>query len=122
MKLASLFVALAVIGLQAQNPPALPLGGARPETPGITRTVLKDDAKSTVTRVHLNPDAAEPPHTHPTDVILVPVVAGTVEFKLGDKLMTKLASGEVQFVPKDTVHSLANKGKVAFELIAISLK
>ena len=53
--------------------PVLPLGGDRPETPGITRTTLRDDAKSMVTRVHFEPGAAEPPHTHAVDVILVVV-------------------------------------------------
>ena len=68
-----LFVPLASL---SQTPPSQPLGAGRPETPGITRTTLKDDAKSTVTRVHFEPGAAEPPHTHPYDVILVPVITG----------------------------------------------
>jgi quercetin dioxygenase-like cupin family protein len=102
--------------------PSLPLGAGRPDTEGITRTTLKDDAKATVTRVRLNPNAAEPPHTHPVDVILVPVTAGTVELVIGGRKVTSVQPGEVQFVGRDVTHSLRNAGKEAFELIAIALK
>ena len=111
------------IALSAQTKaPSLPLGAGRPEVPGITRTTLKDDAKSTVTRVHFKPGAAEPPHTHPYDVIIVPVLAGTIEFTIGDKKVTTVKPGDVQFVPRDVLHHLTNTGKQDFELIAIALK
>ena len=102
--------------------PSLPLGTGRPDVEGIKRTVLKDDAKVTVTRVVFEPNAAEPPHTHPTDVILVPVVAGSVEFALAETRITSLKAGEVQFVPRRVVHSVKNTGKQPFELIAITIK
>jgi len=111
------------IALSAQTKaPSLPLGAGRPEVPGITRTTLKDDAKSTVTRVHFKPGAAEPPHTHPYDVIIVPVLAGTIEFTIGDKKVTTVKPGDVQFVPRDVTHQLKNTGAQDFELIAIALK
>ena len=117
-------LALAIpIALSAQtSAPSLPLGAGRPDVPGITRTTLKDDAKSTVTRVHFKPGAAEPPHTHPYDVIIVPVLAGTIEFTIGDKKVTAVKPGDVQFVPRDVTHQLKNSGKQDFELIAIALK
>jgi quercetin dioxygenase-like cupin family protein len=102
--------------------PSLPLGQGRPDIAGITRTTLKDDAKSTVTRVHFKPGAAEPPHTHPYDVIIVPVMAGTIDFTIGGKKVTAVKSGDVQFVPRDVTHQLTNTGKQDFELIAIALK
>jgi quercetin dioxygenase-like cupin family protein len=102
--------------------PSVPLGAGRPETEGITRTTLKDDPKATVTRVRLNPNAAEPPHTHPADVVLVPVTAGTIELVIGDRKITSVQPGEVQFVARDVVHSLKNTGKLPFELIAIAVK
>jgi len=102
--------------------PSLPLGQGRPDIAGITRTTLKDDAKSTVTRVHFKPGAAEPAHTHPYDVIIVPVVAATIEFTIGDKKVIAVKSGDVQFVPRDVTHQLTNSGKQDFELIAIALK
>ncbi len=118
----ALALVLPVVASSQTKAPSLPLGQGRPETAGITRTVLKDDAKSTVTRVRFEPSAAEPPHTHPYDVILVPVVAGTVEFTIGDKKVTAVKSGDVQFVPRDVTHQVTNTGKQNFELIAIALK
>jgi len=109
----------------AQAPPAapsLPLGQGRPDTEGITRTTLKDDAKSTVTRVRFAPGATEPPHTHPYDVILVPVTSGPVDVGNGATTLTTWKAGEVQFVPKDVTHHVGNRGTVPFELIAIALK
>ena len=103
--------------------PSLPLGSGRPDRPGITRTTLQDDAKSTVTRVHFAPGAMEPPHTHRYDVILVPDVDGMIDLGVeGRKTVTSVKSGDVQFVPKNTVHRLTNRGKAAFELIAIAVK
>ena len=120
--------AAAAIGLftaaaLAQTVPSVGLGAqGRAETPGITRTTLKDDAKSTVTRVHFNPGALEPPHTHPYDVILVPVTSGPVDLGVGDKSIKDWKAGDVQFVPRDTVHHMGNAGREPFELIAIAIK
>ena len=57
----ALVLVLQVVGSTQAPVPSVPLGQGRPETPGVTRTTLKDDAKSTVIRVHFNPGAAEPP-------------------------------------------------------------
>jgi quercetin dioxygenase-like cupin family protein len=119
------FALMLVLGTAAssQTPaPSLPLGQGRPETPGITRTTLKDDAKAAVTRVQFKPGAAEPPHTHPYDVILVPVVAGSVTITIGSQKMTAVKAGEVQFVARDVTHAVANTSSQDFELIAIALK
>lgn len=110
------------MSLSQTQPPSLPLGQGRPETPGITRTTLKDDAKVTVTRVQFAPGAGEAPHTHPNDVILVPVTSGPVDAAVWDKILSRLASGEVQFVPHDVVHHVKNTGTAQFELIAIAVK
>jgi quercetin dioxygenase-like cupin family protein len=119
--LAVVFALQAVPSSQTKAP-SLPLGQGRPDTAGITRTVLKDDAKSTVTRVQFKPGAAEPPHTHPYDVILVPVVAATVDVTIGEKKVAAVKSGDVQFIPRDVTHQVTNTGKQDFELIAIALK
>ena len=119
------FVVPFSLAASAQAPPAapsLPLGQGRPDTEGITRTTLKDDAKSTVTRVRFAPGATEPPHTHPYDVILVPVTSGPVDVGNGSTNLTTWKAGEVQFVPKDVTHHVGNRGTVPFELIAIALK
>jgi quercetin dioxygenase-like cupin family protein len=126
MRHLALIIALAVLApftAASQTPsPSLPLGAGRPETAGITRTTLRDDAKVTVTRVHLNPNAAEPPHAHPVDVVLVPVTPGVVELVIGDRTITSIRPGEVQFVGRDVMHSLKNTGQQPFELIAIAVK
>lgn len=112
-----------VASMQTQKPAQpIPLGAGRPETPGITRTQLKDDEKSTVTRVHLIPGAAEPVHTHATDLILIPVTDGTVEWIVAGKKVTSFKPGDVQFVPKLTEHQLKNTGTKDFEAIAVAIK
>lgn len=117
-----LALALPIAASSQTNTPSLPLGQGRPDVSGITRTTLKDDAKSTVTRVHFKPGAAEPPHTHPYDVIIVPVVAGTIDFTIGDRKVTAVKPGDVQFIMRDVTHQLTNTGRQDFELIAIALK
>jgi quercetin dioxygenase-like cupin family protein len=106
---------------QSQSP-SLPLGAGRPATAGITRTTLRDDARVAVTRVHLEPNAAEPPHTHATDVVLVPVTTGVIELVIAGRTITSVQPGEVQFVNREVVHSLKNNGQQPFELIAIAIK
>ena len=108
---------------QQTPPPSLPIGAGRPDVQGITRTILRDDAKVAVTRVHFDPGAGEQPHTHPTDIMIVPVTTGPVEFANGtNPKMTSLKAGDVQFVPKEVVHYVKNTGKQPFELIAITMK
>ena len=116
----ALLVPAATAPQAAQAP--LPLGAGRPEVPGITRTTIRDDAKSTVTRVHFAAGAFEPPHTHATDVILVPVTAGTLELVIGARTVADVKPGDVQFVPRDVTHHLKNTGRQPFELIAIAVK
>ena len=120
---AALVVMLSSAGhAQTQAPPSVPLGQARPQTPGVTRTTIRDDAKSTVTRVRFAPGAVEPPHTHPYDVIIVSTANGTVDLGVGDKKITSLKIGEVQFIPREVDHHLTNTGAQPFALIAIGVK
>ena len=46
----------------------------------------------------------------------------TVDVTIGDKKLTAVKSGDVQFVPRDVTHQVMNTGKQDFELIAIALK
>ena len=55
-------------------------------------------------------------------MILVPVLPGTLDLAIGDRRVTTVKSGDVQFVPKDVTHHLMNAGQEDFELIAIALK
>ena len=115
-------LSIASVGSSQTGSPALPLGAGRPEVAGITRTTLKDDAKVTVTRVHFAPGAAEAVHTHPYDIVLVPVIAGPVEWTVAGRRVTQLGVGDVQFVARGVPHQLRNTGRGAFELIAIATK
>jgi quercetin dioxygenase-like cupin family protein len=98
------------------------LAGNRPATPGVTRTTLKDDVKYSVTRVVFAPGAGEVPHTHPYDIMIVPVKSGPAVIMVGDSKTTTVKAGEVQFVPHDVVHSVTNTGTVEFEVITVGIK
>jgi oxalate decarboxylase/phosphoglucose isomerase-like protein (cupin superfamily) len=41
---------------------------------------------------------------------------------IGDRKVSSVKSGDVQFVPTDVTHPLKNVGKQDFELIAIAVK
>ena len=116
------FLMLSLAGSSQMVTPGLPLGTGRPDVAGITRTTLKDDAKVTVTRVHFAPGASEPVHTHPYDIVLVPVIAGPVDWIVAGRRVTPLGVGDVQFVPRDVAHQLRNTGPGPVEIIAIAAK
>ena len=111
-----------LVSAQTSTPPSVPVGVGRAEVPGVTRTVLKEDAKSSVVRVRFEPGAKEVPHTHAYDVVLVPCTPGQVDFAVGEKMVASWKIGEVQFIPRDTVHHLANTGREPLELIAVGIK
>ncbi len=98
------------------------LAGGRPATPGVTRTTIKDDEKVAVARVTFAPGATEVPHTHPYDIMIIPVSSGPVVLLIGDRKITSLQAGEVQFVPRDVTHSLGNAGETLFEIITVAVK
>jgi len=98
------------------------LTGNRPATPGITRATLKDEAKYSVARVTFAPGAGEVPHTHPYDIIIIPVKTGPAVIMVGDSKTTSVKSGEAQFVPHDVVHSVTNTGTTEFEVITVGIK
>ena len=103
-------------------PAELPLSAGRPQVEGITRTVLSDDEARTVNRVHFAPGAGEVPHTHAFELLVVPLMSGSVEWIVGDRRVERLAEGDVQFVPPGVTHQLRNPGTEAFEVAAIAVK
>ncbi|MEQ1580716.1 MAG: cupin domain-containing protein [Steroidobacteraceae bacterium] len=112
------FVLPSFVGAQS----SVDLAGNRPATPGVTRTTLKDDAKYSVVRVAFAPGAGEVPHTHPYDIMIIPVKSGPAVIMVGDSKTTTVKAGEVQFVPHDVVHSVTNTGTVEFEVITVAIK
>ena len=105
----------------AAQVPGLDLAN-RPAVEGITRATLKDDARLTVTRVQFAPDAAEPVHTHPYDIMVVPLQDGAAELVIGEERKAFLSEGDVQFIPKDVPHQLVNKSGSPFVIIAVAIK
>jgi quercetin dioxygenase-like cupin family protein len=105
--------AVAVVdALQAPTPP-----------PGITRTVLADNATVLVARLGMAPAARETPHTHPFSAVVVQIGAGQVEMELdGKKVTERRDTGHVQFIPKQIMHAAANVGSGPFDLVTIAIK
>lgn len=118
----AVFVFAGSMRVAGQAAQSVPLGAGRPETPGVTRTPMHDDAKSAAVRVHFQPGAKEPPHTHPYDVLLIPLADHPVEFTVGDKTIKAFTRGTVQFIPKDVTHLLANTGSGPLEFVTVALK
>jgi quercetin dioxygenase-like cupin family protein len=112
------FVVPTFVGAQS----SVDLAGNRPATPGVTRTTLKDEAKYSATRVTFAPGAGEVPHTHPYDIIIIPVKTGPAVIMVGDRKTTTVKAGEAQFVPHDVVHSVTNTGTVEFEVVTVGIK
>ena len=106
----------------AQTPRVLPLGAGRPDTPGVIRTPLKDDEKALVVRVQFEPGAKEPPHTHPYDVMLIPLANRAVEFNMGGQSMPALKVGTLHLIPRNVTHYLVNPGNDKLDFITIALK
>ena len=120
--IALLFGVIGVAQIIAQTPPALPLGAGRPDTPGVIRTSLKDDARASVVRVQFEPGAKEPPHTHPYDVMLIPLANRAVELNVGGQSVRALQVGTLHLIPRDVTHSLVNPGNDRLDFITIALK
>lgn len=113
LPLLALAAACSTQAAPAAQAPRLDLAN-RPAVDGITRTTIRDDARVTVTRVHFAPGAAEPVHTHPFELMIVPVRDGAVTWVVGDRTTSRLEAGAVQFAPANVPHQLANTGGEPF--------
>lgn len=118
MRIAFVVAAIFVFGgperpaLQVPTPP-----------PGITRTVLADNATVLIARLRMAPAARETPHTHPFSAVVVQIGAGQVEMELdGRKVTEPRDTGHVQFIPKQIMHAAANVGSDNFDLVTIAIK
>lgn len=101
-------------------------GGEAPALPaaaGITRTPVLDNADARVTRVAFAPAAREPVHDHPFDLVVVPLTAGRIELRLGERVETReYAAGEPMFLPRDLPHAVANAGSAPLEVLSVGIK
>ena len=101
-------------------------GGAAPasEAPaGITRQPLLENAEARVTHVTFAPQAREPVHTHPFDLVVVQLTAGRVEIRVGDQVSTREhAAGEVVFLPRDVPHAVSNADAGPLAILSVGIK
>jgi quercetin dioxygenase-like cupin family protein len=94
----------------------------RPAVTGIARTVLRDDESLMISRIRFDPGAGETLHTHPFDLVVIPLGSGAVEWEVGDVVTDTLALGDVQFVQRGVAHRLVNRGESSLEIIAIAVR
>ena len=101
-------------------------GGTAPPLPlpaGITARTALDAPDATVRVVEFGPGARETVHTHPYDLVLVPLASGPMELQLAGKTETKnYGAGDAVFVPRNTPHALANPGKEKRAVSAVVIK
>jgi quercetin dioxygenase-like cupin family protein len=96
---------------------------AQPAPAGITRSQVLDNEDALVTRVDFAPHAREPVHSHPFDLVVVPLTAGRLEVRVGERVDTRdYAPGEAMFLPRDIPHAVANAGGAPLTLLSVSIK
>jgi quercetin dioxygenase-like cupin family protein len=107
------------------NPARVRGGTADAQTapPGITRRGLIDNSDATISRVDFAPAAREPVHTHPYDLVVVPIRAAMLDLQVGTARETRgYAAGEAIFIARNQRHAVANPGPEAFAVVAIAVK
>jgi len=100
-----------------------PAGPATAAPPGITRTPVLDNEEARVARVGFAPGAAEPVHSHPVDLVVVPLTPGRLEIQQGsDKTVRAYTPGEAIFLPREVAHAVANADTRAVTLMSVTVK
>ena len=85
------------------------------QAPGIRRTDLQRHDLSVPgrevvqNRVEISPEAPAFKHKHPGEEIIY-VLEGSLEYRLEGKPPTTVKTGEVFFVPAETIHAVKNVG------------
>jgi quercetin dioxygenase-like cupin family protein len=91
------------------------MSGTEQQAPGIRRTDLQRHDLSILgrevvqNRVDISPEAPAFKHKHPGEEIIY-VLEGSLVYQLEGKPPTTLNSGEVFFVPAETIHAVKNVG------------
>ena len=107
------------------KPDRVPGGTAAPAPPpaGVTRTPVLDNPEVTATRLDFAPSAREPVHTHPYDLVVIPLTASTLEVQIGSEKQTRdYAPGNSFFVARNQPHAVANTGSGTFSVIGVAIK
>ena len=96
---------------------------AQPAPAGIARTPVLDNGEARVTRVEFAANAREPVHLHPFDLVVVPLITGRLEVRVGDKVETRnYTPGEPMFLPRDVLHAVANVGSTPVTVFSVGIK
>ena len=91
--------------------------------PGLTRTLLLDNAELMVMRLEFEEGVREPVHTHPYDLLVVPTMPARLDVQLGmSKEVRGYAAGEAIFIPRSVPHAAANVGTSPFRVLGIAIK
>ena len=97
-------------------------GVAQPP-PGITRSVVVDNATVLVARLGYEAGKGETSHTHPFSAVVVQLTPGDVDMTLGSEhTRARREVGTAWFIPANVPHAAVNIGSAPFEQIAITIK
>lgn len=101
-------------------------GGEQPPTAaraGISRTQVLDNGEARVGRAVFEPGAREPVHSHPFDMVIVPLESGRLDVQVGeDRTSRDYAIGDVVFLPRDVQHSVANVDRRPLTIMSVAIK
>ena len=101
-------------------------GGTAPPPqalPGLSRSLKLDNPDLSVTRLEFDPDIRESVHTHPYDLVIVPLTHARIDLQLGAKKdVRSYGTGQAIFVPKGVPHAVANVGTAPFRILGVAIK
>jgi quercetin dioxygenase-like cupin family protein len=100
-----------------------PTGTEQQAPPGMTRTVLVDNATVLVVRLGYDAGKGETSHTHPFSAVVLQLTPGDVDMTLNtDRSRARREAGTAWFIPAGAPHAAVNAGTAPFEQIAITIK
>ncbi len=98
-------------------------GAAGQLPPGMTRTILLDNATVLVTRLGYEAGRGETSHTHPFPAVVMQLTAGNVDMTVGSERSNERRDvGAVWFIPANVPHAAVNTGSALCEQIAVAIK
>lgn len=107
------------------KPDRIPGGIAPPAPPpaGVSRTPVLDNPEVTATRLEFSASTREPIHTHPYDLVVIPLTASKLEVQIGgDKQTRDYAPGNSLFIARNQPHAVANVGPGPFLVMGVAIK
>jgi quercetin dioxygenase-like cupin family protein len=91
--------------------------------PGMSRSVLVDNASVLVTHLGYEAGTGEASHTHPFSAVVVQLTPGDVDMTIGSEhSRSRRDVGAVWFIPANVPHAAINAGATMFEQVAVAIK